>query len=82
MKKVLLFLSVAMLISAFFAFKAYAGVTLPSTPSLPGDFDSINRCRCKNNGCYGGNAISLRAACAKSDEPINCSSFSGNCVSD
>lgn len=81
MKKVLLFFGAAVLVSALFAFKAYADATIPSVPGLPGDFDSVNRCRCKNNGCYGGNAISLRAACAKSEEPIDdCSLYAGNCV--
>lgn len=82
MKKVLLFFGAAVLVSAFFAFKSYAGDggATPVIPNLPGDFDSVNRCRCKNNGCYGGNAISLRAACAKSEGPIDCSLYAGNCV--
>lgn len=46
---------------------------------IGGKLDDVNRCRCKHNGCYGGNAISLRAECAKSDTPIDCSDYDGNC---
>ncbi len=78
-KKIFLLLSIVLMASAIFAFKAYGSVEIPD-PDIPvGDFDSINRCRCKNNGCYGGNALSLRAACAKSNEPLDCSKYNGNC---
>ncbi len=81
MKKVLLFLGAAVVVSVLFAFQSYAGgasvdVTLPD---VTGDFDSVNRCRCKKNGCYGGNAISFRAACAKDTAPIDCSDYLGVC---
>ena len=46
----------------------------------PGDFDGIMRCRCKDDGCYGGNALSFRPICAKSDKgPINCADYNDNC---
>ena len=79
-KKVYLLLSAVCLVSALFAFNAYAGIEDAGDITLPeGDLDSVNRCRCKNDRCYGGNAISLRAACAKSNEPLNCADYDGNC---
>ena len=33
----------------------------------------------KHERCYGGNAVSLRAACAKSNDLLNCADFAGNC---
>lgn len=80
MKKVILLLSAVCVLSALFTFNAYAGIEDAVDVSIPdGDLDSINRCRCKNEGCYGGNAISLRAACAKSEGTLNCSDYVGNC---
>lgn len=80
MKKVLLFLGAAVVVSVLFAFQSYAGASVDVTlPDVTGDFDSVNRCRCKKNGCYGGNAISFRAACAKDTAPINCSDYLGVC---
>jgi hypothetical protein len=35
-----------------------------------------NVCRCKHDGCYGGNAISLRPRCGQGD----CSTQLGNCA--
>jgi len=50
------------------------------TPSIDiGDVWTHNYCRCRESSCTGGNAISFRRSCAKSSEPINCSSYSGNC---
>ena len=42
-------------------------------------------CRCKENsegvkGCYGGNAISLKANCYKGISAIHCNKFDSNCV--
>lgn len=85
MKRNILLLGAFMMISAAVTFNAYAGDgdddddNDTSLPDITGDFDSINRCRCKDNGCYGGNAISLRAACAKSEEAIDCSKYEGSC---
>lgn len=81
MRKVILLVSAVCVLSALFTFNAYAGIDDDDIDtSIPvGDLDSVNRCRCKGNGCYGGNAISLRASCAKSDEPLNCSDYDGNC---
>lgn len=36
-----------------------------------------NLCRCKADGCYGGNLISFRARCGQGD----CSASSSNCPS-
>jgi len=41
-------------------------------------------CRCKENsnginGCYGGNAISLRASCYKGSANIMCNNYDSNC---
>lgn len=64
---------------------AFIGSTLTAQniPDPHGDFDQINRCRCKEvdgeMGCYGGNAISLRPCCAKSKNPINCWEYDRNC---
>lgn len=85
MKKFFLLLGAVIMISAAVTFNAYAGDgdddndNGTSLPDITGDFDSINRCRCKDNGCYGGNAISLRAACAKSEEALDCSEYEKNC---
>lgn len=80
MKKVILLLSAVCVLSALFTFNAYAGIEDAADVSIPdGDLDSINRCRCKNEGCYGGNAISLRAACGKSEGTLTCSDHDGNC---
>lgn len=59
-------------------------VVAQDIPDPHGNFDEINRCRCKENGdvvgCYAGNAISLRPACAKSKDPIVCSNYNSNCT--
>lgn len=54
-------------------------ITLPDPPQVDGDMDSVNRCRCKDGGCYGGNAISFRASCAKAEYPIKCNDYKSNC---
>lgn len=46
---------------------------------ITGDFDTVARCRCKKGGCYGGNAISFRSACAKGDDATDCSEHKSNC---
>ncbi len=38
-----------------------------------------NYCRCHGEECKGGNAISFRRSCAKSEEPIQCPDYSVNC---
>ena len=79
-KKVFLLLSAVCLVSALFTFNAYAGIEDAGDITLPeGDLDVVNRCRCKHEGCYGGNAVSLGAACAKSHDLLNCADFEGNC---
>jgi hypothetical protein len=79
-KTVFLLLSAVLLVSALFTFNAYAGIDAAADITLPeGDFDSVNRCRCKHEGCYAGNAISFRAACAKSDTFLNCAEYAENC---
>ena len=40
---------------------------------------SVAALEAKHEGCYGGNAVSLRAACAKSNDLLNCADFEGNC---
>ena len=58
-KKVFLLLSAVCLVSALFTFNAYAGIEDAGDITLPeGDLDVVNRCRCKHEGCYGGNAQS------------------------
>lgn len=42
----------------------------PETPE-------VNLCRCKADGCYGGNLISFRARCGQGD----CSASASNCPS-
>lgn len=80
MKRVILLLSAVCLLSALFAINVYGGIEDAGDITVPGgDLDSVNRCRCKNNGCYGGNAISLRPACAKSDGVLDCSEYDVNC---
>ncbi len=38
-------------------------------------------CRCKSNGCYGGNAFSFRASCFKITQPEQrCYNYDGHCV--
>lgn len=46
---------------------------------INGNFDEVVRCRYKDNACYGGNAISLRAACYKGKEAVLCSKYNTNC---
>lgn len=48
-------------------------------PDIP--IDEMNRCRCKHDGCYGGNLISLRPKCAVDDDPIDCTEYIMNCPS-
>jgi hypothetical protein len=37
-------------------------------------------CRCKHGGCYGGNLISFRSACAKlTGEDQDCTKHAKNC---
>ena len=45
-------------------------VTLPDPPDE-------NICRCKDDGCYGGNLISLRPRCGQGD----CTQWIQNCPS-
>jgi len=40
---------------------------------------SVAALEAKHERCYGGNAVSLRAACAKSNDLLNCADFAGNC---
>ena len=49
----------------------YGQVSLPDWPDTPEE----NLCRCKADGCYGGNLISFRARCG---EGI-CSASDSNC---
>lgn len=48
-----------------------AQVTLPDWPETPEE----NLCRCKKDGCYGGNFISFRARCGEGF----CAASSSNC---
>lgn len=59
-----------------FCFTASSG-EIPEIPEIP--IDEMNRCRCKHDGCYGGNLISLRPKCAVDDEPIDCTEYTMNC---
>lgn len=82
MKKILVSIGViaGMAIASFCVYEAYAGTPIwQNPPVIVGDFDGINRCRCKQDGCYGGNAISFRASCAKSADPIQCADYDNNC---
>lgn len=77
------------LLSCIISFCFAAGISLllvgshpaKADPTIPGDWDStVNHCRCKDKGCYGGNALSFRSSCAKSDfENINCRLYDRNC---
>ena len=50
--------------------------------NLPTTFDPTFRCRCKDGGCYGGNAISIRSACYKNTtEGDLCNKYNANCPS-
>jgi hypothetical protein len=48
-------------------------IELPDWPDHPEE----NICRCKYDGCYGGNLISFRSRCGQGD----CSSSASNCYS-
>jgi hypothetical protein len=54
-----------------------------SKDGIEGEVDSGSiRCRCKDGGCYGGNAISFRAKCAIVGGKEVCNDFGkGNCPS-
>ncbi|MDD6252595.1 MAG: hypothetical protein ACI3ZO_00375 [Candidatus Cryptobacteroides sp.] len=78
MKKTI-FAAIAVLLSLTAVYVCQAKIADASKISVTGDFDSVIRCRCKRGGCYGGNAISFRGACAKSRESIQCYEFEANC---
>lgn len=72
MKKILF----VALIASMSSFTGYSQ-TIPDHPT-----QSI--CRCKQGGCFGGNAISIRARCGQSGlspdgSVILCSAFVENC---
>lgn len=50
---------------------------IPGLPDIP--INGKYHCRCKDNGCFGGNLISLRPLCAVSDETIDCTEWNMNC---
>lgn len=70
MKKLLLFIMLLFGVS----------LNTNATGGLPDiDEGNIMHCRCKSDGCYAGNWISLRAECATSEGPIMCNQYSANC---
>lgn len=46
-------------------------------PEIPGEVFTTFTCRCKHGGCYGGNNLSIRAACAKNVD--DCTKYAHNC---
>lgn len=46
-------------------------IEIPEWPSTPEE----NLCRCRADGCYGGNLISFRPRCGQGD----CSASTSNC---
>lgn len=44
---------------------------------IPAEAVTTFVCRCKHGGCYGGNIISFRSACAKN--VVMCRDYDSNC---
>jgi len=57
--------------------------TLPTVQSQtvpdPPDIGDTTVCRCKPDGCKGGNQISLRPACGRIEGVASCDAGSTNC---
>ncbi len=80
MRKIILFFSAVLMISAIYTITAKASNENNDGAGNAEITDPVNRCRCKHDGCYGGNAISFRKLCARDEGIILCSSFDAVCL--
>lgn len=79
-RKMLMALLFAFLVCVVFTTTSSADDIKLDPGDIPVEMDPTMRCRCKKNGCYGGNALSFRPACAKGNGPIQCNEYNGNCA--
>lgn len=86
MKKVLIALFGIMLISCLFSSNVNSQSTVEQVVDKIIDATTEDgttpHCRCKGGGCYGGNAFSFRASCAKLASGVGfCNTYDSNCPS-
>jgi len=77
MKKTRLLIILFMFASALFIESSVNANETVEVPEIPGEVFTTFTCRCKYSGCFGGNNISLRAACAKNVG--DCTQYKNNC---